>query len=936
MNKLNAVLLCSLMVIFASCSEDYSSDIESLENRVSAVESDIASLQSDIDSGATISSVTSTDDGIKITLSTGVSYELTNGTDGAAGSVVTIGDNGNWFIDGVDQKISASSGAASGVDGLNGDYYVPNTETGCFDKYTYDTEAGKYVSETTTISYLATGVGAITAVQNEDGTVTFFGVEDVDGNVIDGGITVGIFNITSLLVSPQSGHGFAYESNGNLPIAPLYFMLITEEIISDTYPKIDKDLYYADYYEDEEGNLTDEKYWVIVKPFQTGLASTSSLKYIVNPSNATAPESWAMNVVDVDIVKSTDTQYFKFNTSTTITDGYAAIDGKFDAYYLVSDYVDAMYGEDVDMNALMSTQKRFYLQAILEEAATVTSDVAVLDMNYVPIVAVAKEDEDQLHGARPALEYVGAPYMFDYADDDLRVDFTVAQSVGSIDLNDYVGAAGIAVSILGEDATKLTWLSELGIDGYTMSYSIPSEFYDEKGLINQQDYVTLSGSTLSFKDESSAIGRKPVVEVTILSDATFGPVQAIATAYVVFQIDANPVEPIEITLDAVSIAYEDLYARPLDEEGEVVGSTGDIYEFATTPAIMTSLLNELGISAEEFVSIYKTATLSGIVVDGENENSASDYAFAEIATNDEETAVEEIGVSIYGNIPFGDYEWTVTVASTDAKYPDIILTQAFTIEEALDALPTFYAPYVVDGVQEVKGYYDESINSYRMAVEALEAFDNFQEYLAEVQETYVLKTDIDDYIKVTTKSSRVTITRGDNVSSAEVEMNSAIKAESTDIPMKYTLTFANGATQTLEWTIRFINPLSIEIDEAAIATTTSIESVDLREYVTVKFNDEVVFEDNKWDSALQSYYGLTFTWNEFEAETNFVDYLTVGNNARYVSWNNGGTKLTEKVLGGTSSFTISAEDSSSQVYAEMADEVEIYLLKYGETAVEEE
>lgn len=61
-----------------------------------------------ISSGSVITGVDKTDKGVTVTLSNGNKFELTNGTngnkgeDGKPGSVVTIGENGNWFIDGVD------------------------------------------------------------------------------------------------------------------------------------------------------------------------------------------------------------------------------------------------------------------------------------------------------------------------------------------------------------------------------------------------------------------------------------------------------------------------------------------------------------------------------------------------------------------------------------------------------------------------------------------------------------------------------------------------------------------------------------------------------------------------------------------------------------------------------------------------------------------
>jgi hypothetical protein len=176
-----------------SC-QDISKDLTALQDKVKSLESTVQNLQDKIDGGAVITSVTPTNSGIVITLSNGNKYEITNGVngkdgtngkDGKNGSVVTIGANGNWFIDGEDTGM-----AAAGQDGTPGEYYVPNPETGCFDKYVWVEEngVGAYVKEATTISYLAPGT--ITAVYDpETGVLTLFNVEGGEGEL--GIVTIG-------------------------------------------------------------------------------------------------------------------------------------------------------------------------------------------------------------------------------------------------------------------------------------------------------------------------------------------------------------------------------------------------------------------------------------------------------------------------------------------------------------------------------------------------------------------------------------------------------------------------------------------------------------------------------------------------------------------------------------------------------------------------
>ena len=106
---LNAILFGTLLVgstgAFVSCS-DYDDDIDGLNARVEAVEKSVKDLKAQIEAGAVVTSVEPVANGVKVTLSDGTDFTLTNGADGVngvdgkPGSVVTIGDDGYWYIDG--------------------------------------------------------------------------------------------------------------------------------------------------------------------------------------------------------------------------------------------------------------------------------------------------------------------------------------------------------------------------------------------------------------------------------------------------------------------------------------------------------------------------------------------------------------------------------------------------------------------------------------------------------------------------------------------------------------------------------------------------------------------------------------------------------------------------------------------------------------------
>ena len=119
MNKkfLSAILFGALMITstgtFVSC-KDYDDDIDQINTELAGLKGQIEALQNKINSGEWVSSVTSTADGIKVTLGNGQSFDIKNGKDGANGaagkngSVVTIDPTtSNWLIDGVDTGVCA-------------------------------------------------------------------------------------------------------------------------------------------------------------------------------------------------------------------------------------------------------------------------------------------------------------------------------------------------------------------------------------------------------------------------------------------------------------------------------------------------------------------------------------------------------------------------------------------------------------------------------------------------------------------------------------------------------------------------------------------------------------------------------------------------------------------------------------------------------------
>lgn len=187
-------------VTVTSC-KDYDDDINDLQKQIADLKTTVTALNTAITNGSVITSVTTITDGnggIKITLSNGQPYNITNGAAGAAGAtgpagaaghspVITIGANGNWFVDGTDTgKPSQGAKGDTGATGPAGgsatiaDFYVPNKD-GFWHKFVNGQDTGA-----TTDKWLPDGT--ITALYNEDnGTVTLFNVKGFEGGLVIGG-----------------------------------------------------------------------------------------------------------------------------------------------------------------------------------------------------------------------------------------------------------------------------------------------------------------------------------------------------------------------------------------------------------------------------------------------------------------------------------------------------------------------------------------------------------------------------------------------------------------------------------------------------------------------------------------------------------------------------------------------------------------------------
>ena len=199
---------------FTSC-KDYDDDISSLQSQIDKLNEMVSKIQGQIDKGAILTGVSPVENGVKLTLSNGDTYTITNGKDGAKGAdgaagapgtpgkdadVWKIGDDGYWYKNDVKQawKAVGTDGAAgaagtAGAPGKDGKYYVPNPQTGTFFVYG-DGDKDAYDSG---VSYLTPGI--ITATWTND-VLTLNGVKNEAGEQIVINLTT---DLKALVFSPE-------------------------------------------------------------------------------------------------------------------------------------------------------------------------------------------------------------------------------------------------------------------------------------------------------------------------------------------------------------------------------------------------------------------------------------------------------------------------------------------------------------------------------------------------------------------------------------------------------------------------------------------------------------------------------------------------------------------------------------------------------------
>ncbi len=822
-------------VTYVGC-KDYDDDIDNLQTQIDAIKVTLDGLKAKVDGGAVITGVTKGDDGIVVTLSDGNKYELTNGKDGAKGkdaTVWTIGEtDGYWYENGVKSKYKAvgtdgNNGSAGeqgpaggdGKPGENGQYYVPNETTGCFDIY----KDGKLV-EATEISWKTAAEGGMTAILSGN-ELTLTGVEGVE----EGGsvkILSGIVLSSVAFIPDVVMTDMPYATTSK----PFYHI---EEYLDET--KYTKDTYdFIDQEDWDKSNVVDMFYRL--NPEDANVTNNTIFGFIdrIVTTRAVGDNKTLLNVAEKDLKDGVATIGATINarelSAEDLERNIAALQAWYGQKPLTSDYVYAT-SEAIDF-VLANTDE------------TKTGDVKAT-VFYPRTKSIEKGETD---------EYVKSFVALNKA---ANISFAYNTS---IDLNDYVG-------LYCEDLKE--WLPDLGFKGITYEFTIPENYLaNDDDKTNQQWFIvkdeTMNGDNAltngtikvnpEVNNETPATGRTPIVRVDAFMTSNTGAKKLVASSYIKLSISEYGEKPV---YDPINMAAPMAVDYHLLQSGYNAFDNADNHYASVSMGyqdINNKIYGTAHLTSTTFWNYYggtdpagKTYNVSLTVLDTDNKEKVllnenvnqktnnkieQDGIIFNINLNNEATTTSAVKVGVNNkaltNHTYKDvdgkgarYTITITIASNDNSHGDIKLNQIFYVKENCTAYtynPLYYkSSYtsLVDGKKYndcivVKGQIGVS-DAWEMSSVVSEHFAKRENEDKVWENIFTYYNKVDNVEKLTFAWTAEKITDVTPIipftTDQTVKLTTAMTQRDIVKNMGYTKTLVNGEEcKTFDYNIVFLNP----------------------------------------------------------------------------------------------------------------------------------
>lgn len=866
-----ALLVGSLLLVggMVSCS-DYDDDINSLTGRVDALEKTVADLKTAIESGSVITNVQSTENGVTVTLSDGKTFELKNGTngtngadgaDGAPGSVVTIDEEGYWCIDGVRQtdkngnayKAQSEKGqdGQDGQDGKDGCWYMPN-EDGYWHKQYY----------------------------GEDGTVVDEATENKWTDTIKKDVVCVVYD----------------SENGRLLISNAAGMQEGEVVLIETWGEL-KSLAVIPYVIDKETSMPVVGFYNIVKDGTVLESTDATAHFRLNPNNANIKD-WEWSIIDRKAV--TRAEGDNVNDLLNISDITRA-DGEMIVSLKSKKSISDLNEDEIAIFALNGTNTANG-NNIASDYAKVTSK----DLTDFAIVNASLTHEFAFSNPYPTTKPTEPAE--DPDEPTTRIDAKLVYSdPEGIDLKDLVWTwardlnAGTSVGVTLED---------LDIDGLTYTFEKPEKYLGSDEVTNQQDFVELSGSIVTVKNNATAaIGRTPIFLAKALVNGT-----VIATGYIKLDIvESAPAEDLAdevLTVPCGTINYQEL---------DAIGRGSAVESLAWQT--VNDFYSKYGLTSETFKEHYEAKVTEskeeGVKLTEHLWSNPTATASGAVEIDMDPTLIDV--VSQLGK----ERVATMTFKSKDPKkYPNLVVKFTYTIADNI-TFPALNTDYLVAGEKnmvEVKGRVEGSTWEMISGIK-----EHFNEYLTNYQlapnhsNMYAELPLINGVAQA--GAEIVTNATEDEVYIAkkqDIKLTELLTTTSRDYIVNFNIVLANGEVQTEQYTVRFTTPYSVSINPLQLKTLASPDYADLAKAIVIKgVANEVIYENgaiveknaNVYKITANSYFQFAYSLDGSDSDSwaSFGNNLTIDEATGKITWDNDGAILQNNKTA-TSKVTVTAGD----------------------------
>lgn len=852
-----ALLVGSLFLAggMVSCS-DYDDDINSLNERVDALEKTVAELQKAIEAGAVITNVENTENGVKVTLSDGKTFEVkngTNGADGQPGSVVEIREVDGvayWFIDekNTGYPVKGEKGEAGepgqpgepGADGKDGCWYEPNAD-GFWHKMT----------------------------PQEDGTVKDEKTEQ------------------AWVPSAEESVRVVYDSvNGRLLISNAEGMQEGEVLVIETWGEL-KSLAVIPYVIDKETSMPVVSFYNIVKDGDVLESTDATAHFRLNPNNANI-EGWEWSIIDRKVV--TRAEGDNVNDLLAISE-VSRGDGEMIVSLKSKKSIADLNADEIAIFALNGTNTA--------NGNNIASDYA----------KVTSEDLKNFAIVNPL---IAPEQIFDqeYPTEINNIKNADAQLVynESIDLNELVltWAKDIKTTSIG------VTLEDLDIDGLTYEFSKPEEYLGSDDRTNQQDFVNLDGSVVTVNDyTTAAIGRTPIFLAKALVNGT-----VVATGYIKLDIvESAPAEDKEdevLTVACGTINYQKLDAISANTKVNALAweVVNQFYsKYGLTAETFHKNYNEptaSDIKAETGVVLTNKWWKDGTSTSSDAATIDIDPATVKVVDllgKEREATITFTSKNkkVYPNVVV---KFTYTIAD-DITFPT--LNKDYLVAGEKDMVEVKGRVETVNGNKEwkmvsgIKEHFTEYLANYTLAANHTNMYAELPVYV-EDEDPFLVQNSAE-------------IVGGSNAKAQDIQLTEPLTTAHRDYLVYFHIVLANGEQQTMKYKVRFSTPFEVSINAVELKTLASPTTADLAKAVVIKgVANEVIYEkgalvaDNAKAYAITNanYFGMVYGLDGSDSDSweSFGNRLTIANNGT-ITWDNEGALLQNNKIA-TSEATVTA------------------------------